>query len=41
MALTQFIDQEREFWLRNQMESQEIQSHFLPLVQILCAALTG
>lgn len=41
MALTQFIDQEKEFWLRNEMKSQEIQFQFLPLVHILCAALTG
>lgn len=34
VVLTQFMDQEKEFWLRNEMQSQEIQFQFLPLVQI-------
>lgn len=41
VVLTQFMDQEKEFWLRNEMQSQEIQFQFLPLVQIFRVALTG
>lgn len=41
VVLTQFMDQEKEFWLRNEMQSQEIQFQFLPLVQIFHVALTG